>query len=123
MKNRVFVSFDYEEDHDKKESLIAQSRNPASPFAISDSSLQERQPDHVWLQKAQSAIANCDVFVVILGFNTHQAPGVLKEVQIAKGLRKRRFQLKPQGTNPKPIPGAGPVVNWTWPKLKKMLSV
>ena len=122
MKKKAFVSFDYHEDKDKKGALIAQAEDPESPFTISDSSLQEAQPEHMWLSKAQSAIDKCDVFIVILGLNTHQAPGVLKEVRIAKGLRKQRFQLKAQGTNPKSVEGAGPVVNWTWPKLKGMLS-
>ena len=107
MKKKAFVSFDYHEDKDKKGTLIAQGEDPESPFTISDSSLQEAQPDHLWFSKAQSAIAKCDIFIVILGLNTHQSPGVLKEVEIAKGLRKRRFQLKPQGTNPKPVAGAG----------------
>ena len=122
MKKKAFVSYDYHEDKDKKEALIAQAENPKAPFTIGDSSLKEAQPDHLWLRKAQSAIAKCDVFIVILGLNTHQAPGVLKETRIAKGLRKPRFQLKVQGTDPKPVAGAGPVVNWTWPKLKRMLS-
>ena len=122
MKNKVFISFDYYEDKDKKGSLVAQSRRSDSPFSISDSSLQEAVPDHLWVGKAQSAIARCDIFVVILGYNTHQAPGVHKEVAIARGLRKRRFQLKTQGTDPVAIPGAGPVLNWTWPKLKSALS-
>lgn len=72
--------------------------------------------------KAESAIARCEVFIVILGYNTHQAPGVLKEVKIAKGLHKPRFQLKSQGTDPKRVEDAGPVVNWTWPKLQRVLS-
>ena len=122
MKKRAFVSFDYNEDKDKKGALTAQAEDPESPFTISDESLQEAQPDHLRISRAQSAIAKCDVFIVILGLNTHQAPGVLKEVNIAKGLRKRRFQLKAQGTDPTSVSGGGPIVNWTWPKLKRMLS-
>ena len=122
MKKKVFVSFDYREDNDKKGSLIAQAENSASPFTIVDFSLQEAAPDHLWLRKAQSAIDRCDIFIVILGHNTHQAPGVLKEVAIAKGLRKPRFQLKFQGTDPERVKDAGPVVNWTWPKLQRILS-
>ena len=121
-KPKVFVSFDFEKDHDLKGSLVAQAEDPSSPFELADSSLKESQPQPQWLARAQSAIARCDFFIVILGLNTHQAPGVLKEVQIAKGLRKQRFQLKPQGTNPTAINGAGPVVNWTWPKLKSILG-
>lgn len=122
MKRTVFVSFDYSNDNDKKGSLIAQAEDPASPFTIIDFSLQEAAPEQFWLRKAESSIAKCDVFIVILGYNTHQAPGVLKEVKIAKGLRKRRFQLKSQGTEPKRVKDAGPVVNWTWPTLQRILS-
>ena len=120
-RTRVFVSFDFARDHDLKGSLVAQAQDPESPFQIVDFSLIESQPQHEWLSLAQSSIARCDIFVVILGLNTHQAPGVRKEVQIARGLRKRRFQLKPQGTNPTPVKDAGPVVNWTWNKLKTVL--
>lgn len=119
---QIFVSFDYHSDNDKKGSLIAQSENAASPFTIVDFSLQKAEPDHLWLRKAQSAIDRCDVFVVILGNNTHQAPGVLKEMKIAKDLHKLRFQLKSQGTDPRRVKDAGPVVNWTWPKLQRILS-
>jgi len=122
LKTKIFVSFDFAQDHDLKGSLVAQAQDPESPFEIIDFSLVESQPQHNWLSRAQSSIARCDVFIVILGLNTHQAPGVLKEVQIAKDLRKRRFQLKPQGTNPTPVKDAGPVVNWTWNKLKKLLQ-
>ena len=119
---KAFVSFDYSHDNDKKGSLIAQADDAESPFAIVDFSLPEAAPAHLWLSRAQSAIDRCDVFIVILGSNTHQAPGVLKEVKVAKGLRKRRFQLKSQGDAPQKVKDAGPVVNWTWPKLRRMLS-
>ena len=121
LKTKTFVSFDFAQDHDLKGSLVAQAQDPESPFEIIDFSLVESQPQHEWLSRAQSSIAQCDIFVVILGLNTHQAPGVLKEVQIAKGFRKRRFQLKPQGTNPTPVKDAGPMVNWTWNKLRTLL--
>ena len=121
-KAKVFVSFDFDNDHDLKGSLVAQAENASSPFDLIDFSLKESLPQPLWLSRAQSAIARCDVFVVVLGLNTHQAPGVLKEVQIAKGLRKRRFQLKSQGTNPTPVRDGGPIVNWTWSKLKMMLQ-
>ena len=122
MIKKVFVSFDYDNDNDKKGSLVAQAEDGESPFSILDFSLPKAAPDHLWLREAQSAIKRCDVFIVILGYNTHQASGVLKEVEIAKELRKFRFQLKSQGTEPKSVKDAGPVVNWTWPKLRRMLS-
>ena len=121
-KKKVFVSFDYDNDNVLKGSLISQARDPSSPFTLTDFSIQAALPAHEWISKAQSAIARCDVFIVLLGMHTHQAQGVLKEVNIAKGSRKYRFQLRTQGSNPKPVKGAGLVVHWTWPKLKAMLS-
>ena len=121
-KLNAFVSFDFDNDHDLKGSLIAQAEDPESPFSLIDFSLTRAHHDSQWLSQAQSAIARCDVFIVLLGSRTSRAHGVLREVQIAKGLRKHRFQLKPQGTAPTSVKGAGPVVNWTWNKLKNMLS-
>ena len=75
------------------------------------------------MTKAQSAIARSEVFVVILGQNTHNAPGVLEEINIANvGLKKRRFQLRPQGKKWQPMSGAGEMVVWTWENLKRKLS-
>ena len=121
-KIKMFVSFEYPTDFQLKETLIGQSELPDSPFSVTDVSLQERHPDPTWLSEAQSAIARCDVFVVLLGRNTHNASGVLKEIKIARGLKKRRFQLRPQGKKWQPMKGAGELVVWTWPNLKRKLS-
>jgi len=119
---KAFVSFDFDNDHDLKGSLIKQAKDASSPFTFTDFSLKESQPEHQWLSQAQSAISRCDIFIVLLGEKTYKAQGVLKEVQIARGLKKPRFQLKPQGSNPEKVNDAGPTVNWTWNKLKQMLS-
>ena len=121
-KTKIFVSFDYETDFGLKETLIGQARQADSPFSVADFSLQERQPESDWLNKAQSAIARCDVFVTLLGENTHNAPGVLKEITIARGLKKRRFQLRTQGKRWGEMKGAGNLVVWTWANLKRELS-
>ena len=119
---KAFVCFDFDNDHDLKGSLIKQAKDASSPFTFTDFSLKESQPEHQWLSQAQSAISRCDIFIVLLGKKTYKAQGVLKEVQIARGLKKPRFQLKPQGSNPEKVNNAGPTVNWTWNKLKQMLS-
>ena len=121
VKPRVFGSFDFDRDHDLKGSLVAQAGQRGSPFSLVDVSLKEAYPDNEWLRRAQSAISTCDVFIVLLGEHTHRATGVLQEVKIAKGLRKRRFQLRPQGSDAKPVSGAGPVVKWTWQKLHRAI--
>ena len=41
MKKRTFISFDYDHDHDIKECLVGQARNPDSPFEITDMSIKK----------------------------------------------------------------------------------
>jgi hypothetical protein len=115
-KTKVFISFDYEHDSALKDTLIGQSRLADSPFSINDVSLTEKTPE--WQQKARKAIESCDVFIVLLSSNTHQASGVIREVKMAKQLEKIRFQLRKQGQWPTPINGAGEVVAWKWKNLK-----
>jgi hypothetical protein len=119
-KTKVFVSYDYEHDLDMKNNLITESKRPDSPFSINDLSLNEKVPD--WQQKAREAIEKCDVFIVLLRENTHQASGVLREVKMAKQLTKRRFQLREKKHCPKPLEGAGDVITWKWKNLKKYLT-
>lgn len=119
-KTKVFVSFDYDHDAALKETLVGQSKLPDSPFSINDVSLKGTTPE--WQQKARKAIESCNVFIVLLGDNTHQAKGVLREVRMARQLGKRRFQLRKQGHWPKSVEGAGEVVAWKWKNLKVRLA-
>jgi len=73
-KTKVFASYDYEHNSDMKNNLIAESKKLDSPFSINDLSLKEKEPD--WQQKARKAIERCEVFIILLGDNTHQASGV-----------------------------------------------
>ncbi|MDD5500741.1 MAG: hypothetical protein PHH57_03530 [Candidatus Omnitrophica bacterium] len=118
-KKKVFVSFDFENDKNLKNVFISQSKHPDSPFSVNDYSLQEAYPDDKWLSKAQSAIARCDLFIVLLGKRTHKAPGVLREVNIASGLRKERFQIRPQKEERVSLPDGGEVIVWKWKNFRK----
>ena len=119
-KTKVFVSFDYDNDAQLKDTLVGQSRLRDSPFSINDISL--KQTESEWQQKARSAIQDCDVFLVLLGDHTHQAQGVRREVRMARQIGVRRFQLRKRGQFPTLIDGAGDVVAWRWENLKKRLS-
>lgn len=121
-KTRVFISFDFDNDLELKEDLIAQSRRQDSPFSIANWSMQEAAPESKWEQEAEARIKQSDVVIVMLGYNTHQAPGVRKEVAMTNKNHIRIFQLKPQDRNCKPVPNAGTVYSWTWPNLKKLLD-
>lgn len=58
MKKRTFISFDYDHDHDIKECLVGQARNPDSPFEITDMSIKEPVSSN-WKENAHRRIRGC----------------------------------------------------------------
>lgn len=123
-KKRVFVSFDFDNDKTLKDFIIGQSKLEDSPFEVIDTSLKEAAPEKTWLDKARDAIKRSDIFLVMLGSKTRNAPGVLKEVKIANELNKTRFQIigSKDGTEDWGVPNAGRVYRWSWDNLKNLLK-
>ena len=121
-KTRLFVSFDYSHDLRNKDNFIFQANDKNSPFSVVDVSLREEAPQAEWVNKAQSAISKCDVFMILLGPNTHNAPGVGRELGYAKGIRKPCFQLMPQGQSYHPLDNGGDVCVWRWGLIEKTFA-
>ena len=121
-KKRVYIAFEYEPDRSLKNLLIGQSRNEESPFEVIDGSLREAAPEEGWEEKAESRIKMADVVIVLLGATTHLAPGVAKEVSVARKLKKKIVQvIGYKDGKYKRLPGAGRLYCWTWDNLKKIL--
>jgi MTH538 TIR-like domain (DUF1863) len=120
-KTRIFVSYDF--DHDRQLALLLQNQSklPAAPFETANWSLKEAAPEAKWLLSAVARIKRCDVVLVLLGKHTHRAPGVRKEVAVARRLKKPIYQIKPRGTVATPVPNAGRVYLWTFDNLKVLL--
>lgn len=123
-KKKVFVSYDFDNDKVLYDFIIGQSRLADSPFEISDHSLKEAAPERDWELKAHAAISRADVFVVMLGSRTRNAPGVKKEVAMAKSLNKPRFQIigYRDGSRDWALPDAGVTYAWNWDNLKRLLA-
>jgi hypothetical protein len=121
-KTRIFVSYDF--DHDRRLALLLrnQSKLPAAPFETADWSLREAAPEKDWVLKAAARINRADVVLVLLGKHTHRAPGVRKEVAIARRLGVPIFQIKQAGTVATPVRNAGPVRLWTFDNLRALLK-
>lgn len=124
VKTKVFVSFDFDNDHGLKVFIIGQSKLLDSPFEVVDLSLKEAAPEKEWEEKARAAISRADVLVVMLGSRTARAPGVLKEVLMATELKKPRFQVVgyKDGSADWSVPGGGSTYRWNWENLKKLLD-
>lgn len=122
-KKRVFVSFDFDNDKTLKDFLIGQAKLDDSPFEVIDFSLKEAAPEKTWLEKARAAISRAEVFIVMLGPKTKNAPGVLKEVKIANELEIKKFQIfQKDGSEAWAVPNAGRAYKWDWENLKKLLK-
>jgi len=123
-KTKVFVSYDFDNDKVIKDFIIGQAKLPDSPFEVSDHSLKEAAPERDWEMKARAAISRADKFIVMLGSRTRFAPGVKKEVAIAKQLGKPRFQIigYRDGSRDWALPDAGMTYSWNWENLKKLLA-
>ena len=121
-RKKVFVSFDFDNDKFLKDSFIGQCKLAQSPFEVMDCSLKEAKKEKEWAEKARKKIEQADLVIVILGPQTHKSPGVLREIAIAKELKKKVIQLigYKDGTYQR-IKGAGSLYHWKWETLKKIL--
>jgi hypothetical protein len=122
-KTRVFVSFDFDRDQKLKVFILAQAKNADSPFEIENWSLNEPAPEKTWRDTARARIARADVVLIMVGPQTHRAPGVRAEVAIAKelGIPVRQV-IGYRDANPTPVPNAGTLYRWSWPTIKRLLT-
>jgi len=122
-KKRVFVSFDFDNDKVLKDFIIGQSRLADSPFEVIDTSLKEAAPMKTWEDKARAQIKRSDIMVIMVGPKTHSAPGVLKEVAMAREESIPIVQvIGYKDGNYAAIPNAGRLYAWNWDNLKKLLG-
>lgn len=123
-KTKVFVSYDFDNDKTLYDFIIGQAKLPDSPFEVSDHSLKEAAPEKDWEAKARAAISRADKFIIMLGPKTKSASGVKKEVAMAMGLGKTRFQIigYRDGSRDWAVPDGGVTYSWNWPNLKKLLA-
>lgn len=125
MKKKTFISFDYDHDHDIKECLVGQARNPDSPFEITDMSIKEPISSN-WKENARRRIRGCDVVVVLCGEHTDTASGVTAELTIAQEEGVPYFLLRGRSSRPCAWPNhryaSDKMYNWTWDNLKLLFQ-
>lgn len=120
---KVFISFDFDNDKALKDFIIGQSRLADSPFVVHDHSIKEAAPEKDWEEKADRAIQRSDIVLVMVGPSTYRAPGVLKEVRMARAHKKQIFQvIGYKDGNYTAVPNAGRLYRWSWENLKNLLN-
>ena len=121
-KVRVFWSFEFDKDAKLRGDFFAQAERGDSGHYILDYSLPERYPEKLWLDKAKKQIEQCDIVIVLVGQDTHNAPGVEKEVTIANQKGKPIFQIRPQGQTWGEVKGARELIPWDWDKIDEKID-
>jgi hypothetical protein len=123
-REKLFVSFDYDNDATLKMLFVNQSKHDDAPFDIWDSSIKEHLTGD-WKEKVRSRIRSADVVCILCSTTTHTATGVAIELQIAKELKKPYFLLAgyKDKTCKKPTTASSSdkLYNWTWDNLKTLI--
>ena len=123
-RKRVFISFDFDNDADLRDNLVAQSKLPDSPFSMVDCSLRAAY-DERWRQRVRNVIRGADLTIVICGAHTDTAKGVAAELTITQEEGKPYFLLqgRPHRTCTKPAMAraSDEIHAWNWPSLQKLI--
>ena len=117
----VFLSFEYDKDKSLKGSFFAQAKT-LTPHRVRDSSLKEAYEEKEWEDKAKKAIRKCDIVIVLVGQDTHNASGVETEVEIAQKLGKPFFQVVPKRRTYKGLPEIDEPIRWKWKRINKKID-
>jgi len=125
VKQRVFISFDYDYDEDIKILLAGQAKLEDSPFEFKDASVKEAMTGD-WKEKVKRRLLNCDQMIVLCGTSTNTATGVSAELEIAQELKIPYFLLKGRADKTCYKPTAAlitdSVYRWTWENLKNLIG-
>ena len=120
----IFVSFEYDRDNDLKNNFFRQAETETT-HRVENCSLNESHKTNKWKSKARKAIRGCDVVVVLIGPNTHNAPGVRVETDMARSFKKPVIQVIPQDRpykNGLPYLKRNEPIPWDWEIINQELE-
>ena len=119
-RRSVFLSFEFERDAGRRGAFIGQSKVHCE-FAIIDKSLPSAQHDARWTREARGRIGESQVVIVLLGPDTHSAPGVKDELSLAGEVRCPVVQLMPQDKSYGLVAKDGAICKYKWETINRML--
>ena len=117
----IFVSFEFDKDADLKNNFYEQAKGRNS-YRVRNCSLNKAYPTDEWKRKAREAIRQCDVVIVLIGQDTHNAEGVKVETDIARSLNKPVFQVKPKKRPYNGVPYLDAPIRWKWTGIERKLK-
>ena len=118
---RIFASFEYERDRHLCDEFFGQARD-RSPHRVVNSSLREAGRENQWQQLAREMIAECDIVVILVGQDTHNAPGVRSEVKIARRLGRPIIQVVARDQNYTGVKSVKRPIPWNWDRINQAID-
>ena len=120
-KKKIYISYDFHNDKDLKNEIVGKSQHKDATFKIANWSSKEDVKNPQWIKDVKFRITRCDLMLVLVGENTYRNPGVIKEVDIARGAKIKIIQVQSHASYPA-VEHAGPIHDWTWDTLVKELG-
>ena len=117
----IFLSFEFDKDNDLKNNFYEQARE-LTQHRVRNCSLHETYPDEKWKNKARAAIRECDVVVVLIGQDTHNAQGVIVETDMARSFGKPIIQIRPRHRPYNGLTRLQEPIPWRWPTINAKLD-
>ena len=117
----IFVSFEFDKDDDLKNNFYQQAKEQTN-HRIKNCSLNEAYPDEIWKNKARNAIRGCDVVLVLIGQDTHNAPGVIVETDMADSFKIPIIQIRPRKRRYKGLTRLEEPIPWKWQTINARLD-
>ena len=121
---RIFVSFEFDKDNSLKNSFLTQAKEQTL-HRVTNCSLDKDYKGQVWKNKAREAIRGCDVVFVLVGQDTHNAPGVLVETDMARSLNKPTIQVRSKTSRRhgyRGVPQIEDSIPWRWTAINRRLA-
>ena len=121
MYPRVFISFDYDHNHDHKQMFAGQAKNSRTPFDIADWSSKSSLPQAQWEHEIKNKIRQCHLMIVLVGRHMSTAKGVEKEISMALDQGVPFFGVYIDGANQYSNLPAGlqenRIIAWRWENI------
>ena len=117
----IYVSFEYGKDNDLKNNFFQQAKTETT-HVVENCSLNARYESDEWKGRARDAIRGCDVVIVLIGRDTHNAPGVIVETDIARSLGKPIIQIKPRRRTYQGLTRLDDPIPWKWTRIIRELN-
>ena len=120
----IFVSFEFEKDNNLKNGFITQA-SKHTRHRVRNCSLDKAYDGEAWKERAREAIRECDVVFVLVGQDTHNAPGVLVETDMARSLNRPTIQVlseRARGNGYEGVPHLEDRIPWKWNVINRRLD-